>query len=116
MSTGTGREHIERVLAIIQETERDGLLVDRRDDGLSGISGLKTVGVTRMDIFLHERRLFMYMETTDGFDLERDFPRYMESPRAKEWDALMRTFQEPVQDAAPGEWWAAMEHVFDLNR
>lgn len=80
------------------------------------ISGLKTVGVTRMDIFLHERRLFMYMETTDGFDLERDFPRYMESPRAKEWDALMRTFQEPVQDAAPGEWWAAMEHVFDLNR
>ncbi len=79
------------------------------------VSGLKSIGVTRMDIFLHGRRLFMYMETTDDFDLERDFPRYMESQRAKEWDELMRTFQEPVPGAAPGEWWAAMEHVFDLN-
>ena len=110
------RDFHAKVMRAIRETDESGLLSDRRQDGLSGLSGLKTVGVTRMDIFLHERRLFMYMETTDGFDLERDFPRYMESPRAKEWDALMRTFQEPVQDAAPGEWWAAMEHVFDLNR
>ena len=44
-TAGAGREHIERVLEIIEEAERDGLLIDRRDDGLSGISGLKTVGV-----------------------------------------------------------------------
>jgi len=44
-ATKAGREHIQRVLDIIKETERDGLLVDRRGDGLSGISGLKTVGV-----------------------------------------------------------------------
>ena len=43
-TTGTEREHIEQVLEIIKETERDGLLTDRREDGLSGISGLKTVG------------------------------------------------------------------------
>ena len=44
-ATEAGKEHIERVLDIIEETERDGLLIDRRDEGLSGISGLKTVGV-----------------------------------------------------------------------
>jgi predicted O-methyltransferase YrrM len=44
-TTTPGREHIERVLEIIRETERDGLLTDRRAEGLSGISGLKTVGV-----------------------------------------------------------------------
>jgi len=44
-TTGAGREHIERVLEIIKETERDGLMTDRREDGLMGISGMKTVGV-----------------------------------------------------------------------
>ncbi|MAF95807.1 MAG: hypothetical protein CMM60_08655 [Rhodospirillaceae bacterium] len=43
-TTGAGREHIERVLEIIKKTERDGLMTDRRGEGLAGISGLKTVG------------------------------------------------------------------------
>jgi len=43
--TDTNRDHIQRVLEIINETERDGLLSDHREDGLSGISSLRTVGV-----------------------------------------------------------------------
>ncbi len=79
------------------------------------LAGLRGVGITRMKIFLHGRRLFMYLEASDGFELARDFPRYMEAPRAREWDALMRQFQEPVPGAKAGEWWAAMEEVFDLD-
>ena len=33
----------------------------------------------------------------------------------REWDELMRGFQEPVPGAKPGEWWAGMEEVFDLD-
>ena len=40
---------------------------------------LRSIGVTRMRIYLHGRRLFMYMEAVDGFDAARDFPRYMET-------------------------------------
>lgn len=76
---------------------------------------LRGIGVTRMRIFLHGHRLFMYMEAVDGFDVARDFPRYMETERAKEWDDLMRTYQEPVPGAAEGEWWASMEQVYDLE-
>ena len=79
------------------------------------IAALKGIGITRMDIFLKGRRLFMYLEAGDDFDPGRDFPRYMESARAREWDELMRTFQEPVPGAKPGEWWASMEKVFDLD-
>lgn len=79
------------------------------------LDGLKSLGISKMKIFLHGSRLFMYLETADEFDLERDFQRYAEaSPRAAEWDALMREFQTPVPSAEPGEWWAAMEEVFDL--
>ena len=80
------------------------------------LDGLRSLGISKMKIFLRGNRLFMYLEAPDEFDLERDFPLYMEaSPRAAQWDALMRELQAPVPDAAPGEWWAAMEEVFDLN-
>lgn len=79
------------------------------------LDGLKGLGISNMRIFLHGRRLVMYLEAPDDFDLETDFPRYMEnSPRAQEWDTLMNTFQEPVPDANPGEWWAPMTQVFNL--
>lgn len=58
------------------------------------LDGLRSIGIRKMKIFLRGRRLFMYLEAPDDFDLERDFPRYMaQSPRAAEWDALMREFQ-----------------------
>jgi len=79
------------------------------------VESLKRIGITKMKIFLHGRRMFMYIETGDDFDVARDFPRYMDSPRAKEWDELMCTFQERVPGAKPGEWWSAMEEVYDLD-
>ena len=80
------------------------------------LAGLAEVGVLDMKIFLLGRRMFMYMTTVDSFDPEADFARYVEqNPKAAEWDELMRTFQEKVPEAGTGEWWAAMEMVFDLQ-
>lgn len=78
--------------------------------------GLKSIGIGRMLIFQLGRQLFMYMETDDGFEPERDFPRYeASSARIKEWQDLMASMQEPVHDAKPGEWWAQMKLVFALE-
>ena len=80
------------------------------------LQGLGKVGITDMKIFLLGQRMFMYMTATDEFDPARDFPRYVEqNPKAKEWDELMRTFQQQVPEAKEGEWWANMELVFDLQ-
>lgn len=79
------------------------------------IARLKEIGVTGMEIFLLGRRMFMYLEVVDGFDPARDFARLNDVPRYREWDELMRTMQERVPEAGEGEWWAAMEKVFDLN-
>ena len=77
---------------------------------------LKAVGVTTMKIFLLGRRMFMYMQTVDDFDLNRDFPKYLDHhPRCRQWDELMCTFQEKVPEAGPDEWWALMEQVYDLH-
>lgn len=78
-------------------------------------AGLLSVGVSRMYIYRYRRQLFMFMETRDDFDLERDMPRYMANPRAREWDELMRTFQDTVPGAAPGSTWVEMKEVYELK-
>ena len=79
------------------------------------LDGLRSLDISRMKISLHGRRLFMYLEAPDSFDLQRDFPRYMASERAREWDTLIRRFQQQVPGARPDEWWVEMEEVFDLQ-
>jgi L-rhamnose mutarotase len=78
--------------------------------------GLKSIGIRRMMIWMIGRQLFMFMETDDGFDPERDFARYEAShPRIKQWQDLMASFQEPVAGAKTGEWWADMKLVYSLS-
>jgi len=86
-----------------------------RDAWPEVIARLKEIGIAEMKIYLIGRRLFMYMEAVDGFDPDRDFPKLNDLPRYREWDALMSSMQERVSEAREGEWWAAMEEVFDLN-
>ena len=49
------------------------------------------------------------------FDLARDFDKYLENPKCAQWDQLMRTFQEVVPEAKPGELRALMEPVYELK-
>ena len=86
-----------------------------RDAWPEVITRLREIGITQMKIYLTGRRLFMYMEASDGFDPARDFPKLGDVPRYREWDKLMSSMQERVPEAGEGEWWAVMEQVFDLN-
>jgi L-rhamnose mutarotase len=77
---------------------------------------LRGIGIERMLIWRLGRRLFMLVEAADGFDWDRDFARYMEGGgRIAEWQELMDSFQQPVADAKPGEGWAEMEQVYELE-
>lgn len=79
------------------------------------LDSLREVGITQMEIYLLGNRLFMAIDTVDDFDPVHDFPRHLGiHPRCREWDVLMRNFQERVPEAKPGEWWATMEQVFEL--
>ena len=79
------------------------------------LDGSRNIGVLRTFIYRYGRHLFMFMEVPDDFDLERDMPKYMEHPRAQQWDELMRTFQESVPGAPSGSTWVAMDEVFSFD-
>jgi L-rhamnose mutarotase len=78
-------------------------------------TSLREVGVLKMDIYLLGRRLVMLLDTRGGFDRKRAFARHLSRPRCREWEDLMKTFQERPRGARRGEWWARMEPVYHLG-
>ena len=80
------------------------------------LRSLRKIGILQMEIYALGRRLTMVMDTKDGFEPKRDFARHNASdPRCREWEELMKTFQQPPPGARPGEIWARMENVFDMK-
>ena len=78
------------------------------------LASLRRAGIHNLDIYLLGRRLVMVVET-EGPDFRRCFATHRAShPRVVEWEALMRSLQEPPPGAASGEWWAQMAPVFSL--
>lgn len=80
------------------------------------LDSLRAVGVLDMKIYVSGERAFMMVWTRDEFDPDVDFAAHMEtSARCREWGELTRTFQRPVAEARPGEWWCRMEEAFDMR-
>lgn len=80
------------------------------------VASFKQVGVENIQIWIVGRRLFMLMTTTDAFNPDTDFDKYIHlHPKNKEWEELMATFQEKAPEAKPHEHWAAMDLIFQMN-
>ena len=80
------------------------------------LSSLRRAGLTDLEIYLLGRRLVMVVEVADGVDVERAFAAHRVSdPRVIEWEALMKSLQQPAPGSAAGEWWAVMQPVFHLH-
>ncbi|HEV8638028.1 MAG TPA: L-rhamnose mutarotase [Chloroflexota bacterium] len=80
------------------------------------LAQIRKIGIQQMKIWHIGNQLFMYVETDDDFDVERDFGRTREDPKSVEWnDWMAREFQERSPFAREGEWWALMDCVFDLK-
>lgn len=107
---------------------RTVLAVDLRDDEAAEtykahhervwpevLASLRRAGVRDMHIYLLGQRLVMVVET-EGEDFRRCFALHAEShPRVIEWEALMRSLQQPPPGTPPGDWWARMQPVFGLE-
>ena len=79
------------------------------------LASLRRAGIREWISSSSDRRLVMILETQDS-DFRRCFAAHVaSSPRVAEWEALMRSIQTPPPGAPPGDWWAQMEPVFNLQ-
>jgi L-rhamnose mutarotase len=110
---------ITRTVLAVDLKDEPGLveryLAHHRDVWPEVRTSLRRAGILNMDIYLLGRRLIMVVDT-DGQDYRRCFARHATShPRVVEWEALMRSLQQPAPGAPAGEWWAEMRPVFSLT-
>lgn len=78
------------------------------------LESLHAAGVEHMEIYRLGERLFMIMDTTDDFSLERKAAMDLSNPKVQEWEWLMETFQRVDSNAGWSEKWRRMERVFEL--
>ncbi len=75
---------------------------------------ITTSGITDMQIYRYDNRLFMIMETDDTFSFERKGSMDAANPKVQDWEDLMWNYQQPLKNAAEGEKWVLMDKIFQL--
>lgn len=78
-------------------------------------AGIKEVGITSMEIYLHGNLAVMIMETPDDLDVDAAMQRLATLPRQAEWEEHVAKFQQCDPDATSDEKWVVMDKVFDLS-
>ncbi len=79
------------------------------------VKSLKDAGIREMEIFLGGNRLFMVLDTVDGFSFDEKLKLDAKNPKVQEWESLMWKFQQAVPWGKPGEKWQPTECVFKLS-
>jgi L-rhamnose mutarotase len=71
-------------------------------------------GITNMEIYRFDTRMFMIMEVDDTFSFEKSAAMDAANPKVQEWEDLMWGYQSPVKNAPTGAKWVLMDKVFSL--
>ncbi|GGB21383.1 L-rhamnose mutarotase [Puia dinghuensis] len=72
-------------------------------------------GITQMEIYRLENRLFMIMETAPGFSFEKKAAMDAANPINARWEELMWKYQMAIPGGSPGEKWRLMDKIFSLS-
>jgi L-rhamnose mutarotase len=78
--------------------------------------GMKEVGILDMEIYIHENRLFMIMDTVADFDHDLAMNELAGKPRQADWEAFVSRFQVTSKDASANEKWVLMDRIYELDQ
>lgn len=73
-------------------------------------------GILNMEIYRIQNRLFMIMETADGFSFKQKSKTDSENPKVQKWEELMWKYQQALPNSPKGEKWQLMDKIFELNQ
>ena len=79
------------------------------------IDSIRESGITEMEIYRKDTRLFMIMEVNESFSFEKKQELDAANPKVQEWEQLMWKFQQPVPGAPDGAKWVLMDSIFKLS-
>jgi len=78
-------------------------------------ASISNAGINNMEIYRFGNRLFMIMETGEGFSFEAKGAADAANPKVQQWERLMWKYQQALPGAKPGEKWVLMNKIFSLH-
>lgn len=76
---------------------------------------IRESGVSSLEIYLVENRLFMIIEAEMEFSLEEKAKLDASNPRVEEWERLMWKYQKALPTATPGGKWVLMDQIYNFK-
>lgn len=77
-------------------------------------SGIRSVGIERMDLYLLGNLAVMIMEAPDDLDVDAAMTRLATLPRQAEWEDFVGQWQQCTQGDTSAGKWQQMEQIFEL--
>lgn len=78
------------------------------------LEGIRSVGITAMDIFREGTRLVMILELADGVDRSSAMEKLATLPRQAEWEEFVGKAQSCPAGSTSGGKWREMGQIFSL--
>lgn len=79
------------------------------------LKSIRDAGISQMEIYRTGNRLFMIMETEEGFSFEKKAAADAGNEKVQQWEELMWKYQQALPGSKPGEKWMRMQKIFTLN-
>lgn len=77
--------------------------------------GIKEAGISDMEIYLWDNRMFMILEAPLNWDYDSQMARLGKLEKQPEWSDYVWQFQQLLPYSKNGEKWMPMEKVYQLN-
>lgn len=77
-------------------------------------AGIRSVGISRMDLFLHGATAVMLVEYPGDLDIDAAFARLASLPRQQEWEQHVAQWQQCDPHSSSAAKWAPMRQIFHL--
>ncbi len=76
---------------------------------------IKQSGITSMEIYRLQNRLFMIMETTQDFSFEQKQIADDQNPTVQKWEQMLWHYQQALPGSKEGEKWRLMNKIFEME-
>lgn len=76
--------------------------------------GIRSVGISRMDIYLLGNRVVMIVELPDDIDFDKAMAKLATLPRQQEWEEYVAKYQQCDPGSTSAGKWKRMTKVFGL--
>lgn len=77
---------------------------------------ISSCGILSMEIYCHQNRLMMVMETDEQFSFEKMAQLGEHNSKVQEWETLMWKYQKPLPSATSGAKWMLMDKIYDFKK